>query len=85
MTIEITGCAANHDDNANVGVARESVQRFGERVAHFLVEIDSPRATECNDSNIISYSCRQNIGVHSVLLSCASFLFQMSVTRGYFR
>jgi hypothetical protein len=32
MTIEITGCAASHDDNANVGVARESVQRFGERL-----------------------------------------------------
>src|SRR5713226_1308763 len=41
MTIEITGCAASHDDNANVGVARESVQRFGERVAHLRVEVDA--------------------------------------------
>src|SRR6266481_10013959 len=41
MTIEITGCAASHDDNANVGVARESLQRFGERVAYLRVEVDA--------------------------------------------
>src|ERR1700740_3632025 len=38
MTIEITGCAASHDENANVGVARESLQRFGKRVAYLRVE-----------------------------------------------
>src|SRR6202023_1820292 len=45
MTIEITGCAASHDDNANAEVARESVQRFGERVAHLRVEVDAFCAT----------------------------------------
>ena len=75
MTIEITGCAASHDDNANVGVARESVQRFGERVAHLRVEIDAPCAAQCNDRNSIGYCCRQNIGAHRVLLSCDGFFF----------
>src|SRR3984893_12303696 len=70
MTNKITGCAASHDDNANLGVARESVQRLGERVAHLLVEIDAPCAAQRNDRNAIGYSCRQNIGVHQVLPSC---------------
>src|SRR5258708_18073194 len=70
MTNKITGCAASHDDNANISVARESVQRLGERVAHLLVETDAPCAAERNDRNSIGYSCRQNIGVHRVLLSC---------------
>src|SRR5262249_15343576 len=69
MTNKIPGCAASHDDNANVRVARASVQRLGERVAHLLVEIDAPGAAQCNDRNAIGYSCRQNIGVHRVLLS----------------
>src|SRR5437773_5490530 len=69
MTNKITGGAASHDDNANLSVARESVQRLGERVAHLLVEIDAPCAAQCNDRNSIGYSCRQNIGVHPVLLS----------------
>src|SRR6266576_2908409 len=64
MAIEITGCAAIHDDNANVGVARESVQRFGERVAHLRVEVDASCAAQCNDRNSIGYTRRQNIGVH---------------------
>src|SRR5258706_4165240 len=64
MTNKIAGCAASHDDNANIGVARESVQRRGERVAHLLVEIDAPCAAQCNNRNAIRYSCRQNIGVH---------------------
>jgi hypothetical protein len=69
MTNKIAGCAASHDDNANVSVARESVQRLGERVAHLLVEIDALCAAQCNDRNSTGYSCRQNIGVHRVLLS----------------
>src|SRR6266403_208649 len=64
MTIEITGCAARHDDNANVEVAGESVQRFGERVAHLRVEVDAFCATKCNHRNSIGCFCRQNIGVH---------------------
>src|SRR5882672_3467629 len=68
MTIKITGRASSNDDNANVSVARASVQRLGERVAHLLVEIDAPCAAQCNDGNSIGYSCRQNIGVHPVLL-----------------
>src|ERR1700730_10351634 len=40
MTNKITRCAASHDDNANIVVARESVQRLGERVPHLLVEVD---------------------------------------------
>src|SRR3989441_13165718 len=64
MTIEITGCAASHDDNANVGAARESVQRFGERVAHLRVEVDAFCATKRNHRNSIGCSCRQNLGVH---------------------
>src|SRR6266850_6803308 len=69
MTIKITGRASSNDDNANVSVARESVQRVGERVAHLLVEIDAPCAAQRNDRNSVRYSCRQNIGVHPVLLS----------------
>ncbi|HLQ46586.1 MAG TPA: hypothetical protein VK137_17715, partial [Planctomycetaceae bacterium] len=76
MTIEKTGCAACHDDNASIGIAGESLQRLGERAAHFLVEIDASFAAECNDSKIIRYSCRQNISVHSVLLSCGSVFFK---------
>jgi hypothetical protein len=60
----VIGCAASHDDNANARVARESVQRLGERVAHLLVEIYVPCAAQCNDRNSIGYSCCQNIGVH---------------------
>jgi hypothetical protein len=70
MTNKISGCAACHDDNANIGIAGESLQRLGERVAHLLVEIDALCAAQCNDGNSIGYSCRQNIGVHSVFLSC---------------
>jgi hypothetical protein len=44
MANEIARCATSHDDNANAGVPRESVQRLGERVAHLLVEIDAPCA-----------------------------------------
>jgi hypothetical protein len=60
----VIGCAASHDDNANVSVARESVKRIGERVTHLFIEIDAPCAAQCNDRNSIGYSCRQNIGVH---------------------
>jgi hypothetical protein len=66
MTIKITGRAASHDDNANLSVARESVQRLGECVAHLRVKIDAPCAAQCNDRNAIGYSCRQNIGIHRV-------------------
>ena len=41
MTIEITGRASSHHDYTNVRVARELVQRFGERVAHLSIEIDA--------------------------------------------
>jgi hypothetical protein len=68
MTNKVTGCAASHDDNANLSVARESVQRLGERDAHLVIHVDAPCAAQCNDRNSISYSCRQNIGVHRVLL-----------------
>src|SRR5258705_6889975 len=64
MTNKITGCAAGDDATTNPGIARESVQRRGERVAHLLVEIDASCAAQCNDRNSIGYSCRQNIGVH---------------------
>src|SRR5712664_2486865 len=69
MPIKITGRASSNEDNANVSVARASVQRLGERVAHLLVEIDAPCAAQRNDRNSVGYSCRQNIGVHPVLLS----------------
>jgi hypothetical protein len=72
MTIEITGCAASHDDNPNAGVARESVQCLGERVAHLRVDVDALCPTQRNDRNSIGYSCRQNIDVHWVLLSLAT-------------
>jgi hypothetical protein len=70
MTIEITGRASGHDNHTNVRVARESVQLVGERVAHLSIEIDALWAAQCNDRNSIGHSCRQNIGVHHVLLSC---------------
>src|ERR1700746_1213931 len=66
MTNKITRAPASHDDNANVGIARKSVQRRGERVPHLLVEIDASCAPQCNDRNSIGYSCRKNIGVHRV-------------------
>src|SRR6266481_1193848 len=75
MTNKIAGCAASHDDNANISVARESVQRRGERVPHLLVEVDALGAAQRNDRYSIGYSCRQNIGVHRVLLSCDGFFF----------
>src|SRR6266404_2594251 len=79
MTNKITGCAASHDHNANLGVARESVQRRGERVPHLLVEVNALGAAQCNDRNPIGYSCRQNIGVHQVLLSWdGSFLLSVA-------
>src|SRR4029077_1038886 len=68
MTNKITGCAASHDDNANVSVARESVQRRGERVPHLLVEVDARGAAQRNDRNSIGYCRGQNIGVHRVFL-----------------
>src|SRR5882762_3275539 len=64
MTIEITGRASGDDDYTNIGVARESFQRFGQRVAHLSVEIDAFWAAQCNERNSIGYLCRQNIGVH---------------------
>src|SRR5581483_1950022 len=51
-------------------VARESVQRLGEWVAHLCVEMDGLRAAKRNDCNSIGYSCRQYIGVHRALLAC---------------
>src|SRR2546426_10359245 len=77
MTIKITRRASSNDDNANGSVACKSVQRLGERIAHLRVEIDAPCAAQCNDRNSIGYFCRQNIGVHSVLLSQGDAL-QMS-------
>src|SRR6266581_6141434 len=68
MTIKITGRASSNDDNANTSVARELVQRLGERVAHLLIEMDAPCTAECNERNSIGYFCCQNIGVHWVLL-----------------
>src|SRR6267142_1274396 len=78
MTNKITGCAASHDDNTNAGIARESVQRRGERVPHLLVEIDASCAAQCNDRNSIGYSCCQNIGVHRPPL------YIMSLQNGHF-
>ena len=49
MTSEVTGSTTGHDDNPNGGVAREFVQRSSERVAHFSVEIDAPRAAQSNN------------------------------------
>src|SRR4029077_280288 len=40
------------------------------------VIIDAP-----NDRNSIGYSCRQNIGVHRVLLSCDGFFFYVTSKR----
>src|SRR5437899_12716382 len=77
MTIKITGRASSNDDNANTSVARELVQRLGERFAHLLVEMDAPCAAQCNHRNSIGYFCRQNISVHRVLL-----LFLMSLCTG---
>jgi hypothetical protein len=74
MANEITGRAASHDDDANFCVARESVQRLGERVAHLLVEIDARGAAQRNDRNSIDYACRQDIGVHRDLLSPTSIV-----------
>lgn len=68
MTNKITGCAAGHDDSANVRVAGEPVERLGQRVAHLLVEIDTAGAAQCKDRNSIGNFCRQNIGVHRVLV-----------------
>ncbi len=68
MTIEIAGRASSNDDNANLRVTRELVQRFGEHVAHLNIEIDALWAAQCNDRNSVGHSCRQNIGVHRVLL-----------------
>src|SRR6202011_5468406 len=64
---KLTGCARSHDDNANLSVARESVQRLGERDALLVIHVDAPCAAQRNDRNSIGYSCRQNIGVHRVL------------------
>src|SRR5882724_10222901 len=69
MTIEITGRASGHDDYTNVSVARESRQCFGEHVAHLSIEIDALWAAQCNDRNSVGHFCRQNIGVHRVLLT----------------
>src|SRR5262245_58286546 len=82
MTNKITRCTAGHDDYANLSVARESVQRLGERVAHLLVEIDARCAAQCNDRNSIGYSCRQNIGVHRGPPELQGFLFRMSLLQG---
>jgi hypothetical protein len=41
MTIEITGRSSGNYDYTNIRVSRESFQRFGQRVAHLGVEIDS--------------------------------------------
>src|SRR5437899_3252443 len=68
MTIKITGRASSNDDYANTSVARELVQRLGERVAHLLVEIHAACAAQRNHRNSIGYFCCQNIGVHWVLL-----------------
>src|SRR2546426_7999738 len=77
MTVKITGRASSNDDYANTSVARELVQRLGERVAHLLVEIHAACAAQCNHRNSIGYFCRQNISVHPVLL-----LFLMSLLHG---
>ncbi len=70
MTDKITGCAASHDDNANARIAGESVEDLGERITHLRIEIDSLCATQRDDRDSIGYSCRENIGVHWVLLFC---------------
>ncbi len=75
VTNKIAGCAARHNNDSNIGIAGESFQRLGERVAHLLVEINSACTAQRNDSDSIGYSCRQNIGVHGILLSCDSFFF----------
>jgi len=76
VTNKIAGCAARHNNDSNIGIAGESFQRLGERVAHLLVEINSACTAQRNDSDSIGYSCRQNIGVHGILLSCDSFFFK---------
>src|SRR5713226_5243223 len=75
MTIEITGRPSSNDDNANLSVAREMVQRLGERVAHLSIEVDALWAAQCNDRNSVGHFCRQNIGVHRVLLTCNALFF----------
>ena len=43
MTNEVTGCAASHDNDANVGVARESFQRLTAELADRTHERDDAR------------------------------------------
>ncbi len=68
MTIEITGRTSGHDDYTNIGIARESVQRFGEYVTHFSIEINALWAAQLNHRNSIGYFGCQNISVHRVPL-----------------
>src|SRR5258708_28201004 len=58
MTIEITRGASGHHDYTNVRVARESVQRLGEHVAHLSIEIDALWTAQCNDRNSVGHFCR---------------------------
>ncbi len=78
MTIEVTGRAASHDDDTNVGVARECVQRVGEHVAHLCVEVDALWAAQGNDGNSIGHSCRQSISVHRLLPSVGAMMADRS-------
>jgi len=64
VTIKITRRAAGYDDNANVEIARKSLQHLGQRVAHLLVEINARCASQGDDCNSIGYSRRQNIVLH---------------------
>ncbi len=59
MTIEITGCAAGHDDDANAGVARPFLQRLGEHVTHLRIEVDALCAPQGDNRNCVGYSGRE--------------------------
>ncbi len=81
MTIEITGRASSHHDNADVSVTRELVQSLGEHVTHLAIEIDALCAAQFNDGNSIGYSGRENIGVrlrHNHLLPGSTICYRMT-------
>src|SRR3984893_7900785 len=70
VTIEITRCATGDDDHANGGIACQTFQSFGKNVPHLGVEVDALCAAQRHDRDSIGYGCRENVGVHRVLLSC---------------
>ena len=75
MANKITGRAARHDDDANIRIPGETVQRLGERVAHLLVEIDALWAAQCNECDSVGHARGENVGGHGILLSCDHLFF----------